>query len=269
MSITAIVAAVTVMATCEWAAPRGTYRVDVEPASLVSNYREIPPEDQHVLQQKMRALAYDDIVLIRKDSLAALSDAQYSDFRAMHFGSQGKKMCAQLTRRTWTPADEERALVYCSRDWCVAVPTVCNNVSLITRSTPPEPGPALLIPPIEFPPVDIPFELPPEPMPGMELPPQLPPVEDRYVDWSDPVPLLPPSGRTLPPSWYDGPFWFGYDLTPLPVAWRPLLPRAPQAEPVDVADKAVAAVQPVPEASTIVYMLIGTAMVALFRKRFI
>lgn len=248
--IISIAAVLAIASTCEWSAPRGAYAVRVEPASLVHNYAEIPADVQHTLAQKMRALAYDDLVLIKKDSLTAISGGQYSDFRKMHFGAQGQKMCQQVTTRTWTDRDEEMALVYCHGGWCAAVPTVCNNVSLITR-VPPEPGPAMPVLPVEAPLVDIPFDLPADPaLPGAELPPVIPDADNEpaYLPWSSRHPET-----------------FERGLSPLPVLWR-----AEMREPAVWSGVAGAQpIAPVPELSTFMYVALGLVLIGAFRKRFI
>jgi len=49
----------------------------------------------------------------------------------MHFGANN--VCKTVSRAKWTQKAEERGLVYCEENQCILVPTVCRNVSRISR----------------------------------------------------------------------------------------------------------------------------------------
>ena len=81
----------------------------------------------------MASRQYDDIAVIRRDTV--VGQHLYSpEIRDMHFG-QGQ-ICRTVTRTQWTPTTEERGLVYCESGHCIIVPTVCRNVSRVTRLPP-------------------------------------------------------------------------------------------------------------------------------------
>jgi hypothetical protein len=50
----------------------------------------------------------------------------------MHSG-HGQVCHGTVDRSAWSATHHERGLVYCADDACVIVPTVCNNVSLVSR----------------------------------------------------------------------------------------------------------------------------------------
>jgi hypothetical protein len=90
----------------------------------------------------MLAHQYDDIAEIRRDTITGTQT--YSDLRDMHFGEG--RLCRLPSRALWSAQHTERGLVYCEQEHCLIVPTVCRNVSRVTRTGVP---PAL--PPVEIP----------------------------------------------------------------------------------------------------------------------
>ena len=115
---------------CNWDRPgHEPFMGDVVKA--VDFYRDIPPDVRERLKARMARRDYDDLVSIRRDSITG--KAKYgSTIRDMHFGDQ--RVCRSVTRDTWTPSMQERGLVYCDSGQCILVPTVCRNVSRITRA---------------------------------------------------------------------------------------------------------------------------------------
>jgi len=96
----------------------------------VDHYTDIPLDVRARLRARMASYRYDDVAEIRRDSVQGRH--RYApDLRHMHFG-QGR-VCAEVTRDSWTDDMVERGLVYCESGHCLIVPTVCNNVSRITR----------------------------------------------------------------------------------------------------------------------------------------
>lgn len=94
----------------------------------------------------MLAHQYDDIAEIRRDTIRGVQT--YSDLRDMHFGEG--RLCRLPSRALWSAQHTERGLVYCEQEHCLIVPTVCRNVSRVTRTgVPPALPPAL--PPVEAP----------------------------------------------------------------------------------------------------------------------
>ena len=69
---------------------------------------------------------YDDLVVIRRDSITGNADYRPT-IRDMHFGTRA--VCRSVTRTSWTASMQERGLVYCDSGNCILVPTVCRNVS--------------------------------------------------------------------------------------------------------------------------------------------
>ena len=104
----------------------------------VERYTNIPLEARDRLKKRMAARQYDEIVTIRRDSITG--HHRYSaDIRDMHFGNG--RVCRTVTRAAWAPTAVERGLVYCEGEHCIVVPTVCRNVSRITRLPPQTAGP--------------------------------------------------------------------------------------------------------------------------------
>jgi hypothetical protein len=120
-------AAVMLISLCSWNIP-GSNKYQGDPVTAVSHYN-IPLEDKEEIQEKMRGYKYDDVALITRDSV--VGKQEYYNLRYMHFNRKG--VCRNVDRSGWLKR-EERGLVYCSsKDTCVIVPTVCNNVSLVDK----------------------------------------------------------------------------------------------------------------------------------------
>ena len=114
--------------------------------AAVDRYRDIPATVRQALQARMLAHQYDDIAEIRRDTITGTQT--YSDLRDMHFGEG--RLCRLPSRALWAAQHTERGLVYCEQEHCLIVPTVCRNVSRVTRTgVPPVLPPAL--PPVEIP----------------------------------------------------------------------------------------------------------------------
>lgn len=100
--------------------------------AAVDRYQDIPLAVRNTLKARMAARRYDEIVSIRRDAI--VGKARYAPaIRQMHFGSG--QVCASVDRSAWGPSAQERGLVYCEVGHCILVPTVCRNVSRITRIT--------------------------------------------------------------------------------------------------------------------------------------
>lgn len=128
----AMAAAAPPAARCTWAEPgHNPFIGDV--VAAVDHYTDIPTEVRARLKARMASRAYDEIVDIRRDAI--VGQARYRpEIRDMHFGTG--QVCATIDRQPWPTDAQERGLVYCEADHCILVPTVCRNVSRITRERP-------------------------------------------------------------------------------------------------------------------------------------
>ena len=117
---------------CSWDQPgHNPFYGDV--VAAVDRYTDIPADVRARLKQRMAKRDYDDIASIRRDSIDGKASYEPA-LRDMHFGTG--RVCASVSRQHWLPAHQERGLVYCEGAECVIVPTVCRNVSRITRKAP-------------------------------------------------------------------------------------------------------------------------------------
>jgi len=128
----ALAVSATTLPACSWDRPGvNPYMGNV--VTAVDRYSDIPEPVRATLKKRMAARQYDDIAVIRRDTV--VGQHVYSpEIRDMHFG-QGR-VCRTVTRTQWSPTTEERGLVYCESGHCIIVPTVCRNVSRVTRLPP-------------------------------------------------------------------------------------------------------------------------------------
>lgn len=117
------------IARCSWDSPGANAYVGPVPAA-VDRYTDIPVEVRERLKQRMERRDFDEMATIRRDSITG-RHRYNSDIRDMHFGSG--QVCRSVTRSKWAPEAVERGLVYCEAEHCIIVPTVCRNVSRVTR----------------------------------------------------------------------------------------------------------------------------------------
>ena len=116
---------------CSWDRP-GVNPFMGDVVAAVDRYPDIPPEVRTRLKARMAKREYDDLVSIRRDNIAGRGGYQYGNaITDMHFGTH--QLCRSVTRASWSPTMEERGLVYCESGHCILVPTVCRNVSRVTR----------------------------------------------------------------------------------------------------------------------------------------
>lgn len=116
---------------CSWDRPgHDPFMGDV--VGAVDRYTDIPADVRARLKARMAKREFDDMVSIRRDSIDGRAGQQYgSTIRDMHFGTH--QICRSVTRSAWTAGMKERGLVYCEGGQCILVPTVCRNVSRISR----------------------------------------------------------------------------------------------------------------------------------------
>jgi hypothetical protein len=194
MILTAIAAAAAITATCNWG-DRGLDPFMGDLPSAVDTYTQIPKSVREELKAKMRARKFDDTAHITAAGIR--SDTwEYGPLRMMHFGN-GSRLCGVVVTSAWPANDPgERALIYTVGEWSIAVPSVCRNVSLITRGArlvpppgiPPEPvsggvGPVPVAVPVTIPDVEpgpLADLLPPQTFARLSSPEPLP--QDEYPD---------------------------------------------------------------------------------------
>lgn len=140
-----MIATVAFVAACSWNAP-GHNPYSGKPADAVARYTDIPAAPRARLVARVKQHQYDDFADITRDSI--VGKHAYTDLRQMHFGNV--KVCGKPDRSRWTDKMIERGMVYCEDGHCVIVPTVCNNVSRVTRLKAIElPKPIALVPEIQ------------------------------------------------------------------------------------------------------------------------
>jgi hypothetical protein len=130
--LTASAAFPATLPTCSWNQPgHNPFVGDV--VAAVDRYQDIPAPVRARLKARMASRSYDEIVDIRRDAI--VGKARYRpEIRDMHFGSG--QVCGTVNRVQWHNDAQERGLVYCEAGHCILVPTVCRNVSRITRESP-------------------------------------------------------------------------------------------------------------------------------------
>ena len=114
---------------CRWDHP-GVNPFMGDVVAAIDRYTDIAPAVRARLKARMAKRRYDEIVTIRRDSITGRNEYG-SVIREMHFGVN--RLCHSVTRAAWSPQMQERGLVYCEAGQCILVPTVCRNVSRITR----------------------------------------------------------------------------------------------------------------------------------------
>jgi len=115
------------MDTCSWDNPgHNPYMGSI--AAAVARY-DIPEDARQEIILKAARVQYDDVADITKGGIYSRTNS-YSELRDMHFGTSYCK--GKVTIDNWKYDHIERALIYCSQGYCIAVPFVCRNVSLVT-----------------------------------------------------------------------------------------------------------------------------------------
>lgn len=137
-----------VLPSCSWDRP-GVNPFMGDVVAAVDRYEDIPKAVRETLKKRMAARKYDEIATIKRDTV--MGAYRYADLRDMHFGKG--TVCNTVSRDRWKPDTQERGLVYCEEGHCIIVPTVCRNVSRVTRvpmqkaqadeMIGPDPGPAM------------------------------------------------------------------------------------------------------------------------------
>jgi hypothetical protein len=219
----AALAAATIIAHCPWP-DRGHDKFMGDVPSAVDTYTDIPKATRDTLKAKMRdPRRYDDVAHITATGVRS-ERWEYGPLTMMHFGA-GRTICRTVDTSMWTATDPgERALIYCADGHCIAVPTVCRNVSRIARLrpvTPPQPTPQPT-------PNPTPDNTPGGSGPGLRMGPltvNLPPIK-ATADIDAPAPPASPNTSFAdeaappdrPPRWINAEQSF-YDLWARPLLW--------------------------------------------------
>jgi len=187
---------------CSWAHPGANpYRGD--PVHALADF-QMPDETRRQLRAMMAAHKTTDIVTITRDDI--LGAQAYADLREMHSG-RGQVCHGAVDRSAWAPTRRERGLVYCAGDTCVIVPTICNNVSLVSR----KPDRAAVV---DEGPIDI------EPAAGP--PPTPAPPADAPTDTASPLAFIAPAdGGAGAPGAPEAPGGGGFPGTGFPGSGSP------------------------------------------------
>lgn len=127
---TALATSTATLPACSWDRP-GVDPFMGNVVAAVDRYTDIPAETRARLKQRMSTRQYDEIAAIRRDSITGKANNYSAQIRDMHFGNG--TVCREVTRAAWAEQTVERGLVYCEGEHCLIVPTVCRNLSRVTR----------------------------------------------------------------------------------------------------------------------------------------
>ena len=119
-----------VLSQCSWDRP-GANPFQGDVVAAVDRYQDIPAEVRAELKRRIAARNYDEMAEITRDAVKG-ETGEYHSLRDMHFGSG--TICRTVTRQRWQANTVERGLVYCEQGHCIIIPTVCRNVSRVTRA---------------------------------------------------------------------------------------------------------------------------------------
>ncbi len=239
---------------CSWAHPGANPYRGAPPAALADF--AMPAETRQQLRALMARHAYTDVVTITRDGIAG--QRRYGDLREMHSG-HGQLCHGSVDRSAWSPTHEERGLVYCVGETCIIVPTICNNVSLVTRKPEEAPLQSGADEPIDISPAAGP---PPAPAPTD--------VQVAQMPDSGPLDFMPAAGTPMGPG--------GGNTVAIPSGVSPIggggggggggsiIPCC-STGPVGPATPAIPPVSPVPEAPTWTLLVAGAALLAAFHRR--
>jgi hypothetical protein len=242
---------------CSWAHP-GANPYRGNPVHALADFDMASPTREK-LRALMAAHRYTDVATITRDDIAGVQ--RYADLREMHSG--GGQVChGAVDRSAWAVDRHERGLVYCADDVCVIVPTICNNVSLVSR----KPDQAAVL---DDSPIDISPAAGPPPVPADTTVATAPADATPLLDFFPP----PDSGSSAPTSPIGS---GGGDAGGLPgggypggpiggggtdcCAIGPIGPGGGSATPP-------VTTSPVPEAPTWALLLAGVALIARLKRQ--
>lgn len=228
MLLETALAAVLITPACSWDTP-GVNKYSGDVAAAVHHYLDIPLTTRNKLQKRLEKHQYDEIADITSESIRGKND--YYDLRDMHFGKN--TVCRTVTRSKWQKETVHRGLVYCEDEFCLIVPTVCNNISRVTRKKTETAAPPSTA-----------HDAPTAPGGHAETPRILPPVivkDPTFETIVNESVLPPPIILEHPPQWF--PIYLPPpSIGPGPCCYIPHVPHVPP---------------PIPEPSTMLLMAIG------------
>lgn len=236
MSLTlaaALIAATSTLPVCSWDKPgQNPFMGDV--VNAIDRYHDIPKDVRDTLKKRMAKRQYDDIATIKRDNIVGSKNATYSNLRDMHFGSGN--ICKTITRAKWTTNTTERGLVYCEKNHCIIVPTVCRNVSRVTKKE------------------EAPLEFETAAGPTKEEPVESPPTKLAEA----PLDFETAAGPTLPPVATITP-----TVVPPPPDAFPSFPTFPSTQLPPL----ISITPAIPEPNTLLMWIVGLISLALLRNQ--
>jgi hypothetical protein len=233
--LTALAVSSVLLTSCSWDSP-GANRYTGNVPAAVHNYTDIPKPIRDALFKRMEKRQFDEVADITKHKI--VGKHEYSNLRDMHFGKN--TICATVSRDKWKDSALERALIYCEQNYCVAVPTICGNVSRITRlekAAPTSPARSDVSPKPERPEQNS--------LGGQSFIGGITPIHVDVFPPSTDI-IIPPESKVVPPDIY-----FPPHFPPSPPT--PPLPPLPPLPP------------PIPEAPSWLLMLAG--LIGIFGKK--
>lgn len=132
LGMTMVSSQAVILESCSWDNP-GSNPYTNPTESAIDHYMDIAPAIRAKLKQRIKRHQYDDLVTITRDQIEGTHSYQ-PQITDMHFGGKTKpQICMTTTRTKWPTTRKEIGLVYCEGQTCILIPTICNNVSRITR----------------------------------------------------------------------------------------------------------------------------------------
>lgn len=118
---------------CEWRRGRPPAQTG-DLGEQVERFEDLAPARRDALASKVRALRFDDTVVIARDGVTG-RQAYEATLRDMKLG---RRVCREVARSHWAEDDSERALVFCEQADCVLVTTQGRHLARI-RPLPADP----------------------------------------------------------------------------------------------------------------------------------
>lgn len=113
---------------CDWNNP-GTnpYTGDTRAAIVSYGFSDLATAE---LLYKINKLQFDTVVYMTNRGLKA-PFGYASSLRDMHWG-KNTKCVGQVNVSKWADGKEEKIMVYCVPEGCIAIPQICHNIAKIT-----------------------------------------------------------------------------------------------------------------------------------------
>lgn len=120
--------AATIVSICMWNNPGANRYVGDPVHAVMNNFKDLDYETRYTIAKKMQRHEYDDFVTIRRDSIEG-GKTYHPYITDMMFGKNIQ--CEFVDRLKWRDSHLERGMIYCHKDNCLIVPTVCGNVARV------------------------------------------------------------------------------------------------------------------------------------------